>query len=326
MKALRGLVWLCVPATVWCAEDIAVNTFLARTGNWFRVTVTVQMPPDWHINANPAAEQGLIPTTVSWKPSAGVRIRSVKYPPGKHYEGRVEIVTEGEAPVGPLRLEGALRYQACYKDTCYPPKTVPLLVTSEDAVPPPPGSAGWLSQGAMTADVTPILPQAPAAAMPLWVMLLGAFVGGMLLNLMPCVLPVISLKILGFVQEGASRRLGLIYGLGVLVSFWLLAAAIIGLKLAGRQVGWGFQFQDVRFVLAMSLLCTTIALSLFGVFEFGLGGRTLEGVMKLATRKGHAGAFFNGMLAVLLATPCTAPFLAPALGFAFTQSCLLYTS
>jgi thiol:disulfide interchange protein DsbD len=150
----------------------------------------------------------------------------------------------------------------------------------------------------------------------LWTILFGAFFGGVLLNLMPCVLPVISLKILGFVQEGASRRHGLLYAAGVVVSFWILAAVVIGLKFAGHEVGWGFQFQDTRFVLAMALLCAVIALSLFGVFEFAVGGRAFEEAARLAGR----GAFFNGVLAVLLATPCTAPFLAPALGLAFSQS------
>lgn len=314
-RLLQWWVWLGLSGSVWAAEQIAVNTALTRTGILFRVTVIVQMPPDWHINANPAAEPGLIPTTVTWKIPSSVRIHRITYPPGKQYEGRIEIVTEGEAPVGPLRLEGTLRYQACYKDTCYPPKTVPLLVISDGAA-----AAASAPMGEPAGVSSPTAPQPRRTPMSLCLMLVGAFVGGMLLNLMPCVLPVISLKILGFVEEGASRRLGLWYGAGVVVSFWVMAAVIIALKLAGRQVGWGFQFQDVRFVLAMALLCTTIALSLFGVFEFGLGGRTLEGAMKLASRKGDAGAFFNGMLAVLLATPCTAPFLAPALGFAFAQS------
>jgi len=286
---LKLLIAALLAASAARADDITARASLARDGARFRVTVVIEMAEHWHINANPAAEPGLIPTTVTWN----VPLDRTIYPPGKIYTGRVEIVTEGRAPAGPLRLDGTLKYQACNGDVCYPPKTVELSVGEGPAAAP-----------------------ATTASASLWLMLVGAFVGGLLLNLMPCVLPVISLKILGFVQEGASRRLGLLYGAGVVVSFWLLAAAVIALKLAGRQVGWGFQFQDPRFVLAMALLCTVIALSLFGVFEFGIGGKTMETASRLAGR----GAFFNGALAVLLATPCTAPFLAPALGLAFAQS------
>jgi thiol:disulfide interchange protein DsbD len=278
---------LLLTATTACADDISARATLVRDGDKFRVTVVIKMAEHWHINANPTAEPGLIPTTVTWN----IPVERTTYPPGKTYTGRVEIVSEGRAPAGQLRLDGTLRYQACNGDVCYPPKNIPLTVGT--------GPAATVAKRSS-----------------LWVMLFGAFIGGLLLNLMPCVLPVISLKILGFVQEGASRRLGLLYGAGVIVSFWVLAAAVIALKLAGRQVGWGFQFQDVRFVLAMALLCTVIALSLFGVFEFGVGSKTMETASRLAGR----GAFFNGALAVLLATPCTAPFLAPALGLAFSQS------
>jgi thiol:disulfide interchange protein len=155
--------------------------------------------------------------------------------------------------------------------------------------------------------------------------LFGAFVGGIILNLMPCVLPVIAIKILGFVKQGNSnpqqvRLLGNLFSLGVLVSFWFLAMLVIVLRTAGQSVGWGFQFQDVRFVLIMALVVIAVALNFFGIFEFELQGSALNQAGDLASRDGKAGAFFNGVLATTLATPCTAPFLAPALGFAFSQS------
>ena len=159
----------------------------------------------------------------------------------------------------------------------------------------------------------------------LWQMLLYAFVGGLILNIMPCVLPVIALKILGFVSEARSeprrvRNLGLIYALGVLVSFLALAGIVIGVKAAGHHAGWGMQFGSPIFVVCLTTLVTLVALNLFGVFEITLGGRTLDVAGNLASRHGASGAFFNGVLATTLATPCTAPFLAPALGFAFSQS------
>ena len=138
------------------------------------------------------------------------------------------------------------------------------------------------------------------------------------------VLPVIALKILGFVQQGKEtpqqvRRLGLIYGLGVLVSFLVLAVLVIVVKEAGRVPSWGMQFQKLQFLIPMTILVLLVALNLFGVFEVTLSGRAMGAASELASQGGAAGAFFNGVLATLLATPCTAPFLGVALGFAFTQ-------
>jgi thiol:disulfide interchange protein DsbD len=166
---------------------------------------------------------------------------------------------------------------------------------------------------------TPVLP-----SQPLWQMLLYAFIGGLILNIMPCVLPVIALKILGFVGESRSdprhvRKLGLVYALGVLVSFLVLAAVVIGVKAAGHHAGWGMQFGSPVFVVCLTTLVMLVALNLFGVFEVNLGGRALDAAGGLSSRHGAAGAFFNGVLATVLATPCTAPFLSIALGFAFAQ-------
>jgi thiol:disulfide interchange protein/DsbC/DsbD-like thiol-disulfide interchange protein len=158
--------------------------------------------------------------------------------------------------------------------------------------------------------------------------LLFAFIGGLILNVMPCVLPVIALKILGFVSEARSeprrvRNLGFIYALGVLVSFSVLAAIVIGINAAGHRAGWGMQFGNPVFVVCMTTLITLVALNLFGVFEVVPGGRVMDAAGNLASRHGAAGAFFNGLLATILATPCTAPYMATALGFAFSQSAVV---
>jgi thiol:disulfide interchange protein DsbD len=159
----------------------------------------------------------------------------------------------------------------------------------------------------------------------LWKMLLYAFLGGLILNVMPCVLPVIALKILGFVGQAKDeprqvRNLGLIYALGVLASFLVLAALVIGVKAAGHKAGWGMQFGNPQFLVLLTALVTLVALNLFGVFEINPGARVMDAAGTLASKHGPAGAFFNGVLATILATPCTAPFLGAALGFAFTQS------
>lgn len=175
---------------------------------------------------------------------------------------------------------------------------------------------------ATSAATTPALPAKEHR--PLWLWLIYAFVGGLILNIMPCVLPVIALKILGFVGQakaapGRVRWLGLVYAAGVLVSFVVLASVIIAIKAAGHQAGWGMQFSNPQFIVGMAVLITLVALNLFGVFEVTLGGRALGAAGELASQHGASGAFFNGVLATVLSTPCSAPFLGAALGFAFSQ-------
>ena len=155
--------------------------------------------------------------------------------------------------------------------------------------------------------------------------LLFGFLGGFILNLMPCVLPVISLKIFGFIQQaGQSRRRILRSGLafigGIFAWFVGLALLLILLKSLGREITWAFQFTNPYFVLFMSAVVLVFALNLFGVFEVSLPQRASSGLLNLTAGEGEAGSFFQGVFATVLATPCTAPFLAPALGFAFTQS------
>jgi thiol:disulfide interchange protein len=151
------------------------------------------------------------------------------------------------------------------------------------------------------------------------------FIGGFILNLMPCVLPVISLKIFGFIQQaGQSRqkilRSGLAFAAGIFVWFVGLALILITLKAAGHQITWALQFTNAYFVLFMSAVILVFALNLFGVFEISLPPAVTRGLLSAGTGEGDASSFFQGVFATILATPCTAPFLGAALGFAFTQS------
>ena len=155
--------------------------------------------------------------------------------------------------------------------------------------------------------------------------LLFGFLGGFILNLMPCVLPVISLKIFGFIQHaGQSRgrilRSGLAFIAGIFAWFVGLALLLIVLKSLGREITWAFQFTNPYFVLFMSAVVLVFALNLFGVFEISLPQSANRGLLGWTAREGDAGSFFQGVFATVLATPCTAPFLGTALGFAFTQS------
>lgn len=156
-----------------------------------------------------------------------------------------------------------------------------------------------------------------------WI-LIFAFLGGLILNAMPCVLPVIALKILSFVNQSKEspariRQMGLSYAAGVLTLFLAMSLLIIVIKQAGNQVGWGMQFGNPQFLVVLCVLVTLVALNLFGVFEVYLGGEVLGNVGKVTSKEGLLGAYFNGALAAILATPCTAPYLGSAMGFAFAQ-------
>ena len=163
---------------------------------------------------------------------------------------------------------------------------------------------------------------------PLILYLAFAFIGGLLLNIMPCVLPVVALKIFGLVKMAGDtpariKKLGWSFSAGILSSFLLLALIVILLQAAGQQVGWGFQFQEPLFVIAMCAVVFAFGLSLFGVFEIRLPAKAMEGVGTVLQKQeggsGYAASFSEGVFATILATPCTAPFLGTALGFAFSQ-------
>ena len=156
--------------------------------------------------------------------------------------------------------------------------------------------------------------------------MLFAMLGGLILNLMPCVFPVLSLKALSFAKNAGEtlskqRMDGLMYTAGVIVAFVLLASILVALRAAGEAVGWAFQFQQPWFLAFIVYLFFLMGLSLSGVFEIGAG--LMGAGSSLTARGGYQGSFFTGVLATTVATPCTAPFMGPAIGFALTQSWLV---
>lgn len=184
---------------------------------------------------------------------------------------------------------------------------------------------GWLADGSAPAlrvqvpvEAGGVLLASEAASLSLH--LLGlAFVGGLILNLMPCVFPVLGIKVLGFVEQAGSERRkvvlhGLVFTLGVLISFWVLSGVLIALRVGGAELGWGFQLQSPAFVAGLCVLLLAFGLSLSGVFDIGYGAMSVGS--GLAAKSGLKGSFFSGVLATVVATPCAAPFLAPALGAA----------
>ncbi len=212
-----------------------------------------------------------------------------------------ETLTEGI-------LEGTvdLNYQLCDEEgTCYFPSSEELSFT-------------------LNISGSPVRQDGSS----LWIFLLMALVGGFLLNLMPCVLPLLSVKAMNLIgQSGEKRpvliRHGLSYTGGILASFWILSLVIVILQNSGRLLGWGFQFQSPLFLALLIGIIYLFALSLFEVFILIPPSSGMNKADQLSRRKGYAGSFFTGVFAVFVATPCTAPFLGSAMGFAFSQSAMV---
>jgi thiol:disulfide interchange protein len=167
-----------------------------------------------------------------------------------------------------------------------------------------------------------VAPAAAPATFGLGAALLLAFAGGLILNLMPCVFPILAIKVLGVAQQahGHAARLrthGLLFALGVLLSFWAIAGLLLALRAGGTALGWGYQLQSPVIVAGLGVLFFVLALNLSGVFQVGAGLQALTGGMR--ARGEHAEALLSGLLATLVASPCTAPFMGAALGFAVVQ-------
>jgi thiol:disulfide interchange protein DsbD len=225
------------------------------------------------------------------------------------------------APADAKKLVGILTAQNGWRaDGTMPGLAVAAEFGSASASPaatPAKSGAGGGSGGKTAAA------PAPAAAGSLLGTLFLAFVGGLILNLMPCVFPVLGIKILGFVNQAGHQRSkivahGLVFAVGVLLSFWTLAGVLAVLRAGGDQLGWGFQLQSAPFVYGLAVLLLVFGMNMSGVFEFGLGATAVGGDLQM--KSGYAGSFFTGILATVVATPCSAPFLAPALGAALAVS------
>lgn len=195
--------------------------------------------------------------------------------------------------------------------------------------------SGWVAEvnGSASVDPTGSAVADGGTTIGFSTILWFAFVGGLLLNLMPCVFPVLSIKVLGFVQQAGEeapkvKRHGLVFTLGVLLSFWLLAGLFLILRAAGEEIGWGFQLQTPGFVAVLASVLFLFGLNLSGVFEIG---ESLTGTgAQLQAKSGYSGSFFSGVLATVVATPCTGPLMGTALGAVIGlpayQSMLVFTA
>ena len=221
------------------------------------------------------------------------------------------------------------------------PEAIGLLLVDESQTPHQAWRVHIDIQGDwnLATATTPVIPSKPVAAeasstglAALAAAMLGALLGGLLLNLMPCVLPVLAIKVLSLSKASISatqrRGIGTAYAAGVLLSMLALALLVMGLRAAGSQLGWGFQLQSPWLVAALALLFTLIAMNLFGVIE--LRGNWTSGLAAQIASHPLADAFLSGVLAVVVAAPCTAPFMGASVGVAFTlpawQGLLIFVS
>ena len=237
------------------------------------------------------------------------------------YYGEADLLVTLPDSTDTLTL--AVTYQGCADaGLCYPPETDYLLVDAAtgSVSPTVPGETPSAGQSVSISATSSGPPQQSAPASMSLIIAMGlAFLGGLILNAMPCVFPILSLKVLSFAtgDPAEHRRHGVAYLVGVVSSFVLIASILISLQTAGRWVGWGFQLQSTGFVIGLAYLFTLMGLSLSGLVL--LGSRWMNLGAGLAAAPGTRGSFFTGVLAVVVASPCTAPFMGSALGYALTQ-------
>jgi thiol:disulfide interchange protein len=322
-------------------------------GTAARLAALVTIEHGWHVNSHKPSFEYLIPTVLQLDLPAGWPKETVQYPAAKlktfsfepHplavYDGDVVMVASFQLPKGvkpgAYPLSASLRYQACNDSQCLPP------VTAEAKIELKVGPGGQAQNGSVftqtatqaaadggsdrQAPAAPAIetaasaPAQPGGSLPLT--LLIAVLGGLILNAMPCVLPVLSLKVFGLVRSAGHGRAEVVRGAlataaGILASFLALALVAVAAQAAGSAVGWGVQFQHPGFVTFLAVVVILFCLNLWGLFEVPLP-RSLARLGGTGPREGVAGHFFSGLFATLMATPCSAPFLGSAIGYALAQ-------
>ena len=320
------------------------------------VTIEIVIPDNWHVNANIAADEFLKPSSIEIS-AKGVHFGEPKWPePIKEYSEALDLenlvfkgyfqitlpVESVDADYDSLTTQATFHYQACDNSICLAPSQVtfglgPLGFTTRRASRDDAGNATEKAAASATSEAKESSPSATSnvlksaagnaaeGATGTFILLLSALFGGLILNLMPCVLPVLSLKLFSLIKQSRESRkrllvLGTSTTLGILASFWALAGIVAAVKAGGGNAGWGMQFQSAGFIAFMVVILSAFAMSFFGVFEIWLPGSATTKMDKAGRKQGFWGAFFTGALLVLLSTPCSAPFLGTAMGFAFTAS------
>ncbi|HEX5758620.1 MAG TPA: cytochrome c biogenesis protein CcdA, partial [Thermoanaerobaculia bacterium] len=331
--ALAG--WAQPPDLEKASLTLAADRTAYEPGSAAVVVARVTVEDGWHVNAHVPTYDYLIPTELTLHLPEGWTAGAVTYPdpemqtfifaeePLAVYDGVVEIraalTVPPAAAAGSYPLRATLGYQACDQDQCLPP------TEAEAGLELTVGSGGVATAGTApgggAADAAGVDSRSRLSAAG-FAILLG-LLGGLILNAMPCVLPVLSLKVFGLVQSAGQGRREVVRGAlataaGIVVSFWALAAAAAAARAAGSAVGWGVQFQRPGFVAFLAVVVVLFCLNLWGLFEITLPWRVAR-VAGAAPREGVAGHFATGLFATLMATPCSAPFLGTAVGFALGQ-------
>lgn len=321
------------------AEKARLQVLTDRTayepGQDASLAAVMDIERGWHTNSHQPTFDYLIATKIAVELPEGWPEVSIDYPEGEMmtfafadqpisvYEGEVTLIAAfsipEDHPAGVAPLEVKLTYQACDDRSCLPP------VTTSETVELTIGPGGEPSNQAIFEArrelAPPTAPKTSPVSLPL-ILVLGV-IGGLILNAMPCVLPVLSLKVFGLVKSAGKGRAQVVVGslataLGILISFWALALAAILARSAGAAVGWGVQFQEPTFVVVLTLIVILFCLNLWGVFEIVLPVKLAQ-LADSGPKEGIPGHLVSGLFATLMATPCSAPFLGTAVSFALSQ-------
>ena len=344
--ALLGALTLTAAAVQGQMEDpekadlaVLADRTAYEAGTTAQISAQMTIESGWHVNSHKPTFEYLIPTVLDLELPPGWADETVQYPqpemqtfafadqPLSVYDEEVFLLAEVKvpagAPAGKVPVKAALRYQACNDTQCLPPVT-----TREEIVltigPGGQAVASAAFPGAAAGSEKPGsgAPAGPAGVSLAWMLGL-AVLGGLILNAMPCVLPVLSLKVFGLVRSAGHGRAevvrgGLATAFGILASFLALALAAVAARSAGAAVGWGVQFQRPGFVAFLAVVVVLFCLNLWGLFEINLPQRLAQ-VGGKGPREGAAGHVVSGLFTTLMATPCSAPFLGTAIGFALAQ-------
>jgi len=274
----------------------------------------VIIPQGWHINANKVPDDFLVPSKTEAS-ARGVEFEPAIWPePIKQHNDLLNMdllllqdtftislpIKTLQKNSDPYGVKVKFTYQAC-SNICLPPKTMEILLGEKK-------NSGLLGNNNNSSNSGNSISETS-----FFLYLLLAMLGGLLLNLMPCVLPILSLKIFDLMRNtGEAKQWAFATTAGISFSFFVIAAIIVGVRLTGNAIGWGFQFQHPAFIATMALGVMIFALNLLGIFEIWMPGSMTQNL-----EKHSKGSFAHGILLVLLSTPCSAPFLGTAVGFAF---------
>ncbi len=329
--------------------DFKVETLLSvdkLTPNaHFRMAVVIDVAEHWHINANPANAEGLIPTTLTLQPPASIVIDRIVYPTGVTtkvvwndepvalYTGRTIIFAEGhvsaDARTGPLKLGGSLRYQACNDSVCIAPKNIPIVMDTEivsESQKSQPVHADIFGAATASAPLAPLVTAGNSGAdssiatlvreRGWFVTILVVFLGGLALNLTPCVYPMIAITVSYFGGQGGERNArrafvsSLIYCLGIVLTY-----STLGLIAALTGSLFGSALQSHVLLIGIALLLVALALSMFGLYELQPPQFLMQKATGLSSKAGYIGVFFFGAVIGVIAAPCLAPFVVALLAF-----------